>query len=84
MARREETPAEFRERLRSIGFKTGNTKQRSKIITHPETGERANRIEEFNGDSNAVITQTDNRQDVNITPKTHVQSLSFMENDGRR
>ena len=68
---------ELRDKIRSLQHSKNRTRPRERIIPHPETGERAKEITEFNGDSNAVITSTDNRQDVNIIPRTHVQQLAF-------
>ena len=68
---------ELRDKIRSLQHSENRTRPRERIIPHPETGERARQLTEFNGDSTAVITSTDNRQDVNITPRTHVQQLAF-------
>ena len=66
---------ELRDKIRSLQHSKNRTRPRERIIPHPETGERASQTREFNGDSDALITRTDNRQDVNIIPRTHVQAL---------
>ena len=77
---------ELRDKIRSLQHSKNRTRPRERIIPHPETGERARELTEHNGDSTAVITSTDNRQDVQITPRTHVQSLGagFMTGEGQR
>jgi hypothetical protein len=76
-----ETPEEFRARMRSVGFVPGPTiKATSRTIRRPaddpglDAGRKAKEITDELG---TVITESDNRQDVNIHPETHVQSLSF-------
>jgi hypothetical protein len=70
-----ETPEEFRDRMRSIGFMPGGrTRDKVRTIAHPETGERA---KETTDEFGTVITETLNRQDVNIHPKTCIQELSI-------
>jgi hypothetical protein len=77
----DETPQQFRERVRSVGFLAGGrTRSQVRTITRPETdpgldaGKRAKRTVDEIG---TVITESDHRQDVNIRPATHVAELSF-------
>lgn len=70
-----ESPAEFNARMRSIGFlKRGRTRDQVRTIIHPETGERAKETTDQLG---TVITETANRQDVNIHPETHIANLDI-------
>lgn len=76
-----ETPEKFRERMRSIGFMAGGrTRDRVRTVTRPENdpgvdaGKRAKQVTDELG---TVITQSDNRQDVTITPPTHHQEIGF-------
>jgi hypothetical protein len=76
-----ETPAEFRERMRSIGFMAGGrTRDKVATVTRPEddpgvdAGKRAKRTVDELG---TVVTESDNRQDVTITPPTHHQEIGF-------
>jgi hypothetical protein len=75
-----ETPEEFRARMRSVGFVPGATiKSQSRTIRRPMDGEldAGRKAKETTDEHGTVITESDNRQDVNIHPETHVQSLSF-------
>ena len=76
-----ETPEQFRARMRSVGFvPEPKTRATSRTIRRPadDTGLDAGRTAKETVDEHGtVITESDNRQDVNIHPKTHVQSLSF-------
>ena len=75
-----ESPEEFRARMRSIGFMpNGRTKNKVRTIAHPETGERA---KETTDELGTVITETANRQDVNIHPETYVSELTAGILDG--
>lgn len=76
-----ETPEQFRDRVRSIGFLGGGrTRDKVRTVTRPETdpgvdaGERA---KETTDELGTVITTSDNRQDVTITPPTHHQEIGF-------
>jgi hypothetical protein len=70
-----ETPAQFRDRMKSVGYlKGGRTRNSVRTITHPETGERA---KETTDELGTVITETPNRQDVNINPATYVAELGI-------
>jgi hypothetical protein len=68
-----ESPAEFRERVRSIGvIRGGRTKPLEKIIVREDKGDgnvtdigRKARVT-INEDRDVVLTTSDNRQDVNI------------------
>jgi hypothetical protein len=72
-----ETPAAFRARMKSVGYlKGGRTKDKTRTIIHPETGERA---KETTDELGTVITETSNRQDVDIHPATHVVSAMLQE-----
>jgi hypothetical protein len=78
---KQETPQEFRERMRSIGFLgRGRTKDTVTSTVRPENdpgvdaGKRAKVTVDELG---TTITESDNRQDVNIVPETHYQTLNF-------
>jgi len=77
-----ETRDQFRERMRSIGFMAGGrTRDKVATITRPEddpgadAGQRAKQVTDELG---TVITESDNRQDVNIHPVTHVAEISML------
>ncbi len=69
-----ETPAEFRERMRSLQvIRGGRTRPLEKIITRPErdpagnqtdAGKRAKVV--INEERDIILTTSDNRQDANI------------------
>jgi hypothetical protein len=74
------TPEE-KERLRSIGhLRGGRTRDKVRTITRPEddpgadAGQRAKQVTDELG---TVVTMSDNRQDVNIHPETHYQTLEI-------
>ena len=76
-----ETPEQFRERLRSIGhLRGGRTRDKVRTVTRPEddagldAGRRAKQTVDELG---TVITESDHRQDVTITPPTHHQTLEI-------
>jgi hypothetical protein len=76
-----ETRAQFRARVRTIGFMAGGrTRDRVRTVTRPEddpgvdAGKRAKRTVDELG---TIITESDNRQDVNIRPPTHHQEIGF-------
>lgn len=75
-----ETPAQFRERLRSLQvIRGGRTRPLEKTITRPEAADPAsgeNKIDAgrrakvtINEDRDIVLTTSDNRQDANIFGK---------------
>ena len=76
-----ETPEQFRERMRSIGFmKGGRTRDKVRTITRPEDDpgvDAGKRAKETTDQLGTVITESDNRQDVNICPPTHYQEIGF-------
>lgn len=72
---------EEKERLRSIGqLKGGRTRDRVTTVTRPEddpgvdAGERAKRTTDELG---TVITESANRQDVNVHPATYQSTLKI-------
>lgn len=76
-----ETPEQFRERMRSIGFLGGGrTRDQVRTVTRPENdpgpdaGKRAKQVTDELG---TVITQSDNRQDVAVCPATCHQEIEF-------
>lgn len=76
-----ETPEQFRDRVRSIGFLGGGrTRDRVATVIRPQddpgldAGLRAKRTTDELG---TVVTESDNRQDVTITPATSHQTLEF-------
>lgn len=77
----EETPDQFRERMRSVGFLSqGQTRDQVRTVQRPETdpgldaGRKARQVTDELG---TVITESDNRQDVIIHPETHVTQLGI-------
>jgi hypothetical protein len=77
----DETRAQFRDRMRSIGFLAGGrTRDKVTTVTRPEAdpgldaGKRAKRTTDELG---TVITESDHRQDVNIHPATHVAEIGM-------
>jgi hypothetical protein len=76
-----ETPEQFRERVRSVGFMAGGrTRDRVRTVTRPEddpgvdAGKRAKQVVDELG---TVVTVSDNRQDVNVHPETVYQTLEI-------
>jgi hypothetical protein len=76
-----ETRAQFRARVRTIGFMAGGrARDKTATVTRPEddpgvdAGRRAKRTVDELG---TVVTESDNRQDVTITPPTHHQEIGF-------
>lgn len=76
-----ETPEQFRARMASVGFmKGGRTKDKVRMVTRPadDPGVDAGRkAKETTDELGTVITESDNRQDVNIHPATHVAELGI-------
>lgn len=77
----EETPQEFRDRMRSVGYLSqGQTRNQVRTVRRPETdpgldaGRTARQVTDELG---TVITESDNRQDVNIHPETYVAELGI-------
>jgi hypothetical protein len=70
----DETPQEFRERMRSIGvIRGGRTRPLEKIITRPDHDASGNQTDAgkrakitINEERDLVYTTSDNRQDANI------------------
>jgi hypothetical protein len=75
-----ETPEEFRRRMASVGFLSkGQTKDKVRTVRRPvddpgmiDAGRKA---KETTDELGTVITESENRQDVNIHPETHVTHL---------
>jgi hypothetical protein len=75
-----ETAEEFRARMRSVGFVPGaQTKAVTRTVTRPYDGgvDAGRKAKETTDELGSVITEADNRQDVNICPPTVYQTLSF-------
>jgi hypothetical protein len=75
-----ETPEEFRRRMQSVGFLSqGRTKDKVRTIRRePDGGIDAGLTAKQTTDElGTVITESANRQDVNICPPTVYQTLSF-------
>jgi hypothetical protein len=75
-----ETPEEFRRRMQSVGFLSqGRTRDKVKtVIREPDGGYDAGRkAKQTTDELGTVITESDNRQDVNIHPETHVAGLEI-------
>lgn len=77
----QESPEEFRARMRSIGFMAGGrTRDRVRTVVRPETDpgvDAGKRAKQTTDELGTVITESDNRQDVNIRPPTHYQEIGF-------
>lgn len=68
------TPIDL-DKMRSIGYLSrGRTRNRVRTIAHPETGERA---KETTDELGTVITESANRQDVDIHPETHYTEMTI-------
>jgi hypothetical protein len=81
----EETPEEFRARMRSVGFvPEAQHKATSRTITRPDDGglDAGRPAKETTDELGSVITESDNRQDVNIVPPTVYQTVSLMGPEG--
>jgi hypothetical protein len=76
----QETPEEFRARMRSVGFVQSGSRPKERIITRPDDGgvDAGRTARETTDELGSVITESDNRQDVNIRPPTVYQKLSLM------
>ena len=81
---RQETPQEFRARMLSLSYMPkGIPRDKRSTITRPENdpgvdaGKRAKVTTE--AITGTTITESDNRQDVNIVPETVYQKLSVMQ-----
>lgn len=74
------TPEDL-ERMRSVGFMPhGRTRDQVRTVRRPETddGPDAGRKAKQTTDQlGTIITESDNRQDVNIHPATHVAELGI-------
>jgi hypothetical protein len=74
------TPEE-KERLRSIGhLRGGRTRDKKVTITRPENDpgiDAGQRAQQTTDELGTVITESPNRQDVNIHPETHIQTLKI-------
>ena len=76
-ADRPETPAEFRDRMRSVQhIRGGRTRPLEKTITRPERDPSGNQLDAgrrakvvINEDRDIVLTTSDNRQDANVFGK---------------
>lgn len=61
------------EKMRSIGhLRRGRTRDKVRTVTRPDTGEKA---KETTDEFGTVITESANRQDVNVHPETHITEL---------
>jgi hypothetical protein len=73
----EETPEQFRERMRSLQvIKGGRTRPLEKVITRPDRDPAGNQIDAgrrakvvINEERDVVYTTSDNRQDANVFGK---------------
>jgi hypothetical protein len=76
---RQESPQEFRARMLSIGYMHRTPKTKEKIIVRSDNGaDKGKRAKVTTDESGSTITTSDERQDVNIVPKTHIQEIGFM------
>lgn len=79
-----ESAEEFKARMKTIGYIAhGRTRDKTRTITRPENdpgvdaGKRAKQTKDELG---SVITESDNRQDVELHPKTHYETIGFQGN----
>jgi hypothetical protein len=74
-----ETPEQFRARMRSVGFLArGQTRDQVRTVRRPEDDpglDAGRKAKETTDQLGTVITESENRQDVNIHPETHVTHL---------
>lgn len=77
-----ESKEEFKARMKSLQvMKGGRPRDKVRTITRPQNdpgvdaGKKAKQTKDELG---TVVTESDNRQDVNICPKTHNQAIGFM------
>jgi hypothetical protein len=77
-----ETPEQFRERMRSVGFlRDGRTRDKVRTVIRPDddTGADAGMLAKETTDQlGTVITESDNRQDVALHPATFTTELMTM------
>jgi hypothetical protein len=78
-----ETRKEFRDRMLSIGVMLGGrTRDKVVTVTRPEDDpglDAGLRAKQTTDELGTVITESDHRQDVMITPQTHVQEVGFQQ-----
>ena len=78
-----ETPEEFKARMKSLSYMRRTNLAKEKVITRRDgmvdDGRKAKitTIPSEPGAAGAEITQSDNRQDVNLRPETHYQTIGF-------
>jgi hypothetical protein len=66
------TPIDL-DKMRSVGYLSrGRTRNRVRTVTRADTGEKA---KETTDELGTVITESANRQDVNVNPETHITEL---------
>jgi hypothetical protein len=77
----QETPEQFRERMRSVGFMAGGrTRDKVRTVTRPETDpglDAGKRAKETTDQLGTVITESDHRQDVTVSPPTHAGEIQI-------
>jgi hypothetical protein len=78
---RGETEEEFRDRMLSIGYLGGGrTRDKVETVTRPENDsglDAGKKAKQTTDELGTVITESDHRQDVNIHPATHYQTLEI-------
>jgi hypothetical protein len=77
-----ETPEQFRRRMQSVGFlASGRTRDKVRTIRRPADDpgmiDAGRKAKETTDELGTVITESENRQDVNIHPETHVTQLGI-------
>ena len=77
-----ETPAEFRARMLSLQYMRKTPKAKEKTIIRDDgmvdDGKKAKVVTVDDG-SGSTITESDNRQDCDIHPMTHYETIGFMQ-----
>jgi hypothetical protein len=76
-----ESPEQFRERMRSIGFMSGGrTRDKVRTVTRPENDpglDAGKHAKETVDQLGTVITESDCRQDVVISPPAHAGEIQI-------
>ena len=72
-----ETPAEFRERMRSVGLVRRGSRGKERVVTRADGVDAGRKARVTTDELGTVITESDNRRDVNIHPETCVQQLTI-------
>jgi hypothetical protein len=81
-----ETPQEFRERMRSIGFMAGGrTRDKVRTVMRPDDGgvDSGQKAKQTKDELGNVVTESSNRQDVAVRPQTIQVKLGGVVNGAK-